>query len=146
MNIGGSGGFATMTQTPPADSPTILVTDDNEILRLNACELLESHGFTVVQADNAEEALNVLETRKDVRLLFTDIQMPPGLDGLALAREVHQRWPKILLVITSGQISPARADIADHGRFLQKPYRSADLLGQIDEMIDTDNKKIDPQN
>jgi CheY-like chemotaxis protein len=124
-----------MTQMPGGDHPTILIADDDALLRLNVCELLEASGYTVVQADNAEEALKVMETRKDVRLLFTDIQMPPGRDGLELCRQVHDRWPKVLLVITSGQAKPAPAEIADDGRFLRKPYRAKDLLGQIAELI-----------
>jgi two-component system, response regulator PdtaR len=76
-----------MTQAPGADHPTILVTEDDELLRLYTSELLEESGYTVVEADSAEEALKVMEARKDVRLLFTDIQMPPGCDGLELARE-----------------------------------------------------------
>jgi CheY-like chemotaxis protein len=125
-----------MIQTTNADHPTILVAEDSEILRLLASELLEEHGYTVVEADNAEEALKVMERRKDVRLLFTDIQMPPGCDGLELARQVHNRWPKVLLVITSGQVWPTPAEIADHGRFIRKPYRAKDLLGQIDDLIE----------
>jgi two-component system, response regulator PdtaR len=77
----------------------------------------------------------VLESRDDVRLLFTDIQMPGALDGMDLAREVHQRWPGVLLVITSGQKKPTEAEIPDHGRFVAKPYRAAELLGQVDDMI-----------
>jgi len=124
-----------MTQMPGGDHPTILIADDDALLRLNACELLEASGYTVVQADNADEALKVMEKRKDVRLLFTDIQMPPGCDGLELARQVHKRWPKVLFVITSGQAKPDPADIADDGRFLRKPYRAKDLLGQIAELF-----------
>ena len=129
-----------MTQNTSAERPTILVAEDNEILRLLACELLEEHGYTVVEADNAEEALKVMEKRKDVRLLFTDIEMPPGCDGLELAREIHVRWPKVLLVITSGKVKPTRAEIADDGRFIRKPYRAKDLLGQIDELIEKKEK------
>ena len=129
-----------MTQNTSAERPTILVAEDNEILRLLACELLEEHGYTVVEADNAEEALKVMEKRKDVRLLFTDIEMPPGCDGLELAREIHNRWPKVLLVITSGKVKPTRAEIADDGRFIRKPYRAKDLLGQIDELIEKKEK------
>ena len=124
-----------MAQITNADHPTILVTEDNELLRLSASELLEEHGYTVVEADSADEALKMMEKRKDVRLLFTDIQMPPGCDGLELAREVHNRWPKVLIVITSGQVQPARAEIADDGRFIRKPYSAKQLLGQIDEVL-----------
>jgi CheY-like chemotaxis protein len=92
--------FKGMTQTQSADHPTILVAEDDVLLRLHASELLEESGYTVVEADSAEEALKVMEARKDIRLLFTDIQMPPGCDGLELARQVHERWPSVLLVIT----------------------------------------------
>jgi CheY-like chemotaxis protein len=119
--------------------PLILVVEDEELLRLHAADLLEEHGFRVVEARNAAAALEVLETRNDVRLLFTDIQMPGALDGMDLAREVHQRWPHVLLVITSGQKKPAEAEIPDHGRFVGKPYRAAELLGQVDDMIHKDN-------
>ena len=67
--------------------------------------------------------------------------MPPGVDGLELAREVHERWPKVILVITSGQVQPARAEIADHGRFIRKPYRPKDLLDKIDDLITIDDNK-----
>jgi CheY-like chemotaxis protein len=128
-----------MTATQTAPEPLILVVEDQEILRLYAADLLEEHGFRVVEAQNAAAALKVLETRNDVRLLFTDIQMPGALDGMDLAREVHQRWPRVLLVITSGQKKPTEAEIPDHGRFVAKPYRAAELLGQVDDMIHKDN-------
>jgi CheY-like chemotaxis protein len=131
-----------MAQQPNPDRPTVLVAEDSELLRLLASDLLEEHGYTVVEADNAEEAVKVMESRKDVRLLFTDIQMPPGCDGLQLAREVHARWPKVRLVITSGQVQPARAEIADDGRFLRKPYRAKDLLDQVDELLDRKEHKV----
>ena len=124
-----------MTQTPSADHPTILVTEDDELLRLYTSQLLEESGYTVVEADSAEEALKVMEARKDVRLLFTDIQMPPGCNGLELARQVHKRWPKVLLVITSGQVKPPKAEIADDGHFIGKPYQAKELLGEIDGMF-----------
>jgi CheY-like chemotaxis protein len=130
-----------MTQKTSTDHPTILVAEDDGLTRLLAADLLEEHGYTVVEADNAEEALKVLEKRKDVRLLFTDIQMPPGCDGLQLAREVHNRWPKVLLVITSGQVQPARTEIADHGLFIRKPYQAKTLLSQIDDLIERDEEK-----
>jgi CheY-like chemotaxis protein len=135
-----------MTQKTAADHPTILVAEDNELLRLTTSELLDDHGYTVVEARSAEEALELMEKRKDIRLLFTDIQMPPGCDGLELAREVHNRWPKVLLVITSGQVQPNRADIADHGLFIRKPYLARDLLHKIDDLIEKDEKKTNLQN
>ena len=115
--------------------PVILVVEDDELLRLHAAGLLEDHGFGVVEAENADAALKLLETRDDVRLLFTDIQMPGSCDGMDLARKVHARWPRILLIITSGQIKPAEAEIPDHGHFVGKPYRANDLLGEVNDML-----------
>jgi CheY-like chemotaxis protein len=125
-----------MSQVQSDNQPTILVAEDDELLRLHASELLEENGYNVVEADSAEEALQLMEARKDVKLLFTDIQMPPGCDGLELARQVHKRWPNVLLVITSGQIQPTKAEIADHGRFIRKPYRAKELLGEIHELFE----------
>ena len=96
-----------MDETTP---PLAVVVDDEELLRIYAAGLLEEHGFKVLEAENAAAALQVLETHKDVRLLFTDIQMPGAQDGMNLAREVHARWPNILLVIASGQSKPPRAE------------------------------------
>ena len=115
--------------------PVVLVAEDEELLRLNATELLEDHGFEVVEAADAASALEILNRRQDVRLLFTDIQMPGQFDGMDLARQVHDRWPNVLLVITSGQKRLEAAEIPDDGRFVAKPYRFADVLGQIDELM-----------
>ena len=115
--------------------PLALLVDDDELLRLYGADLLEQHGFAVIQAENADEAREVLEKRNDVRLLFTDIQMPGALDGMDLARQVHARWPHVLLVIASGQTAPTRAEIPDDGRFVAKPYRASELLGQVDNLM-----------
>ena len=129
-----------MAQSPTPGQPTILVAEDNAILRLDACELLKDHGYTVVEAANADEAIKLMESRKDIRILFTDIEMPPGCNGLELAYEVHNRWPAVLLVITSGRVEPARDEIADHGIFIRKPYKPADLLAQIEKVIEKADK------
>jgi CheY-like chemotaxis protein len=92
------------------EKPLALVVEDETLLRLHAAGLLEEHGFAAVEAANAAEALNVLQSRSDVRLLFTDIQMPGALDGMDLARAVHARSPCVLLVIASGRIKPRRRD------------------------------------
>src|ERR1700733_5970458 len=115
--------------------PTILVVEAAGVLLMHAAGLLQDNGFSVVEAKNADDALKLLETRDDVRLLFTDIQMPGSCDGMDLARKVHTRWPHILLVITSGQLKPAQAEIPDHGRFVGKPYRANELVGELNDML-----------
>jgi two-component system, response regulator PdtaR len=115
--------------------PVALVVDDEELLRMFAAGLLEDYGFEVIEAENAAAAVKELEAHPDVRLLFTDIQMPGGSNGMDLAREVHARWPKVLLVITSGQVRPRDAEIPDDGRFVGKPYNAADLFNEVDDLM-----------
>jgi CheY-like chemotaxis protein len=124
-----------MTETDPHTQPVILVAEDEELIRLWAADVLEENGFSVLEAANAEAAMRVLETRPEVRLLFTDIHMPGAFDGMELARRVHDRWPHVQLVVTSGKIQPRPAEIPDDGRFLAKPYRAEQLVGQVQELL-----------
>ena len=117
------------------EQPVALVVEDETLLRLHAAGLLEEHGFAVLEAANATEALNVLQSRSDVRLLFTDIQMPGNLDGMDLVREVHARWPRVLLVIASGRMKPPQAEIPDDGRFVSKPYGAQELFREVDDLM-----------
>jgi two-component system, response regulator PdtaR len=104
-------------------------------MRMLATDLLEEDGFSVVEASNAAHALELLEKRKDVRLLFTDIQMPGEMDGIGLARRVHELWPEIQLLITSGRERPSAGDIPEKGRFIAKPYGAGLLKRQARELI-----------
>ena len=107
----------------------VLLVDDEAIVRLIAAGGLEDAGYDVVEADSATDALNVLETRNDVRLLFTDVNMPGDMDGLALAELVHRRWPDIKLVVTSGR--PLARKVPDDGLFLTKPYTTDQLAACV---------------
>ena len=110
--------------------PLILVVEDEPLLRFNAADALEEAGFSVTEANNAETALEVPEARRDVRMLFTDVHMLGSFDGMELARQVHRRWPHILLMITSGRERPNAAEIPD-----AKPYRHSELVGRANELL-----------
>jgi two-component system, response regulator PdtaR len=87
-----------------------------------AADELEEAGFHVLEAANADVALAVLEARSDeVRVLFTDMDMPGSMDGRKLAEQVHRRWPHVLLLISSGYDRPHPDEIPDHGQFMPKP-------------------------
>jgi CheY-like chemotaxis protein len=92
----------------------ILVVEDETLIRLWAAEVLQENGFSVLEAPNADAALELLESWPDVKLLFTDVQMPGSLTGMEPAREVHARWPHILSVITSGRERPRRIEMVRH--------------------------------
>lgn len=111
--------------------PAVLVVEDEALVRLYAAELLEDAGFEVIEAHDATAALKIAGNRPDLRVLFTDIELPGKFDGMELARKVHEKWPHVLVLVTSGALHPPRAEIADHGRFLAKPYTRKRLLEEI---------------
>src|SRR5258706_15471632 len=88
----------------------VLVVEDEMVLRMRAVDIVEDAGFAAVEAVNADEALAILESRSDISLLFSDIQMPGTMDGLKLAYAVHDRWPAIKIILVSGQVKVSEAD------------------------------------
>ena len=82
-----------MASGPNGSPPNVLVVEDEMMLRIRAVDIVEDAGFTAIEAVNADEALSILESRSDISLLFSDIQMPVSMDGLKLAHAVHDRWP-----------------------------------------------------
>lgn len=113
-------------------APLVLIVEDELLVRELAVAAIADAGFDVVEAANAQEALDILNSRADVGVLFTDVNMPGALDGLALAELVHQHWPAIKLVVTSGR--GLEAPVPDDGRFLAKPYRLAELADTMAEV------------
>src|ERR1700694_5156934 len=114
--------------------PVVLVVEDELLLRMDAVDMIAAAGFEVVEAANADEAIEVLKARPDINVVFTDIQMPGSMDGLKLARAVRGRWPPIKIVATSGQIDLREADLPEGGRFLPKPYSQIEIAGVLREL------------
>ena len=118
--------------------PMVLLVEDEPLVRMTAADELDEAGFLVLEAKDADEALALLEARSDeVQVLFTDVDMPGSMDGMALAERVYRRWPHVLLLISSGHARPHPDEIPDHGRFVPKPYLSATLVRHITEMMQT---------
>ena len=114
--------------------PVILIVEDEFLLRLDSAETIESAGFEVIQAANADEAIAILKARPDIHVVFTDIQMPGSMDGLKLARFVRDRWPPIKIVATSGHVTVDEDDLPDGSVFLPKPYHGAEVVATLREM------------
>jgi CheY-like chemotaxis protein len=115
----------------------VLVVEDEMLLRMWAVDMVEDAGFTSVEAVNADEAVAILESRADIALLFTDIQMPGSIDGLKLAHAVHERWPPIKIILVSGQLRLANIDIPTDSRFFGKPLEAKVMIAQMQSMIVT---------
>jgi CheY-like chemotaxis protein len=117
-----------------SNKPVVLIVEDELLLRMDAADMVKAAGFEVVEAANADEAIEILETRFDITVVFTDIQMPGSMDGLKLARAVKGRWPPIKIVATSGQLQVGENDLPEGGRFLPKPYSPTQITGVLREL------------
>ena len=113
------------------NSLVVLPVEDEVLMHMVAADALEDAGFTVLESASAEEALMLLETRPDVQVLFTDVNMPGALDGLGLAQTVHNRSPEISILIGSGRIRPGPAELPPGARFIAKPYAPSALTDAV---------------
>ena len=111
----------------------ILIVDDDPFLQALTVNIVEDAGFVALQADNADEAIAILESRSDIVLLLTDINMPGSMDGLKLAHAVRNRWPPIKIVIVSSRVPDA--DLPADSRFFVKPYRGETMISEIRSLI-----------
>jgi CheY-like chemotaxis protein len=128
-------GFPAMDHYASPDHPRILVVEDEPLLRMFNTEMLSDAGFDVVEACNADEALEVLERIGDIQVVFTDVEMPGLIDGFALAERIAALWPTIKVVVTSGRRLPNATFRAPARCFIPKPYAVAEVLGLIDAFV-----------
>ena len=113
----------------------VLVVEDDYLVRLNAVFILEEAGFDTLEAGGADEAVALLEDRQDIKVVFTDINMPGSMDGLQLAQAIRHRWPPVELVLTSGYARVRDDDMPARGLFLGKPYEPTELVGMVRSLI-----------
>lgn len=100
----------------------VLVVEDEPIIRLDLIDMLERAGFGTLEAGSAAEAIALLERRPEIRVVFTDVQMPGTMDGLALAKYVRERWPPTIIVVSSGKVEFQPGELPDDIPTLAKPY------------------------
>ena len=100
----------------------VLIVEDDALVRAEAVDLCEEAGFTTYEARNADQAIRQLELHSEIRVLFTDVEMPGTMDGLKLARAVRDRWPPVTIMVTSGRTKVIKEDMPENGLFFSKPY------------------------
>ena len=113
---------------------TILVVEDEVLVRMGIVDDLVWAGHSVIEAANADEALSVLEAGKPVDVVFSDIHMPGTLDGLGLMQIVRRRFPSVRVILTSGLELPSPDILGDEAAFIPKPYAAGivlDLVGRV---------------
>ena len=113
----------------------VLIVEDDMVLRMLAVDMVTDAGYTPLEALDAAEAFVILESRTDIALMCTDIQMPGKIDGVGLAHAVHERWPTIKIIVVSGQLDLPHLDLPPRSRFIGKPLNAGEVIAEMREMI-----------
>jgi two-component system, response regulator PdtaR len=115
----------------PTERPVVLIVEDEFLVRMYAAEMINDAGYDVVEAINADHAIAILESRRDIRVVFTDIQLPGSMDGLKLAQAVRNRWPPVHIIATSAYHRTLQDDLPIGSVFLPKPYSERNIIGTL---------------
>jgi CheY-like chemotaxis protein len=113
----------------------ILVVEDEPLIRLGLATAIEEAGYEVSEAASAAEAIRRLEGDHEIRLLLTDVDMPGGMDGIALAHYVRDRWPPVRLIVISGKVGVTPGELPAGARFVSKPYQEHSLLDMVATLV-----------
>ncbi len=133
---GGAGQNAAARPQPAAPTRLVLVLEDDPALRERAVALLEETVLDVVTCASGDAAVALLRERGgDVAMVFTDVDLPGSMDGVALARAVRTLWPGIRLVVTSGRAAVRDEDLSGDIVHLRKPWNALDVLAQVDHAV-----------
>ncbi len=124
-----------MSTSNESRPPAILIVEDDVLLLMNSVDIVEDAGYIAIEANNADEAIAILESRQDIALLITDVQMPGSMDGLKLAHAVRDRWPPIKIMVVSGQVDLAEHELPANSRFLSKPFHAERLVSELRHLI-----------
>jgi two-component sensor histidine kinase len=131
-----------MTKAVPLS--VVLVVEDELLLRMRAVDIVQDAGFTPVEAVSADEAIEILESRDDIAVLFTDIQMPGSMDGLRLAYLVNSRWPHIKIILVSGQVAVTEVEKPEDSKFFPKPLEIQQMILELQAMVGNVARKVLP--
>jgi CheY-like chemotaxis protein len=117
----------------PQQLETILLVEDEPLVRIGLAEFLRENGYRVLEANDAQEALAVLTSGPAIDLVISDVRLPGETDGFALGRRIQAEWPEIKFIATSGSIRAEEDEIG--GPVLIKPYSRRDLLNRVDAAL-----------
>lgn len=118
-----------------ATRETVLVVEDEALILFTIADELRHAGYQVFEARDADEAIRLLETHDEIRLVFTDIDMPGSMDGIRLAAVVRDRWPPVEIIVTSGKRAPEAGALPMGSQFLPKPYTSSSVVSAVQGLL-----------
>ena len=115
--------------------PVVLLVEDEPLVRLTQVDILKEAEFWVVEAQDADEAFELLKTRPEINAVLTDVDMPGSMDGFEFARLVRQGWPEVAVLVISGKTAPGPGDLPPNATFLHKPIMPDDLIAALQEVM-----------
>ncbi|GBQ11009.1 response regulator [Swaminathania salitolerans] len=116
----------------PEQGALVLIVEDEALQRISLMDLVEEAGYRVLEAADADQAMDVLERRSDIRIVMADVDMPGTMDGLGLVGIVRARWPSIDIIVTSGRGIPHSGTIPPRATFLPKPLNEHRVRGALE--------------
>jgi len=115
------------------DSISVLVVEDEPLIRMVVVDDLEHAGFNVLEARTTDEAISVLLSHPEIQAMFTDVEMQGSMNGLKLAETVHDRWPPIKIIVTSGAVRVC--GLPEDALFMPKPYDNDAVISTLRDMV-----------
>lgn len=117
----------------------VLVVEDSVLIRMGAVDLVQTAGYEALEAKDADEAIRILESRDDIDLVFTDVQMPGTMDGIKLAYYIRDRWPPVKLIVASGMAILEESGLPTGSRYFSKPYADHAITDAMAHLLSNGN-------
>lgn len=131
-----------MGQTTPIRRHPVLVVEDEPILRLEALDMVEKAGFETVVALDVDEAIRILETRSDIRIVYMDLDMPRGIRGIEIAARIRDRWPPIEIILTAASFHERDLSLPVRAEFYPKPIRHSEIMRAMRRMANLEGSGL----
>lgn len=124
-----------MGQSQPFKRWPVLVVEDEPILRLDAISMVEKAGFKAVEALSSADAIQLLEERLDIRLVYMDLDMPRSRKGIEIAAVIRKRWPPIEIILTAAYFTRESVELPERAEFYSKPIDHAEVIVAMQRLI-----------
>lgn len=134
--------YERMAQPAPSNIATILIVENEAIVRMELAAQLIDLGLKVLVACDADDAIVLLDSHPEIYLLLTDLTMPGSMDGIRLAHHVRKRWPPIKIIVTSGYPGASLSDLPPGSLFFPKPYAPETLNRALAPFLDGNGPRL----